>query len=662
MKKYFILLGVLIFAAVYQGCTNLDVVPLNTLTRENFYENKEQVMGALMRPYVHARDQMALGGILNEKSDLTTDQIIWPQKGRHGYDGGDWGRLHYHNWRHLSDEPQIRNMWNNTYTIIGYCNNVIEDFEVLDFPKLGLTNSDRDGYILEMRALRAWAYLKLVDLFGNIPIVTKVGEPLSPTQVSRAEAFKWVEDELLDVAGSIQPLTRGTANRMTKASVYATLVQLYLNAEEWTGTARWDDCIRYSDMIISGAGGSLGATMALDPDIDVTFSNTNSARSVEAIWMGAYNENQGTTMSRANSASYNERDMFNSRNNGNNGVVTQAGAFFNYKEKDLRRHSWFYYGIGNGYGGYNHQGPYKDIGRIRNDYVLGTEEYINLPIIFCFKPIKAVIEVSGSSSDNPRDRTITITEWYSPEFPEEFQKLLMQDAFNAADVNTVCKGPLCIAYDRAQSEGRKCEIFISGSYEKEGVAPQYPWSVTPDGKAINDFRHMWQDCKENTGARHWKYKPGLGDDPNYYGNWVIIHRLTDVYFAKAEALMRKNGNTATQEAVDLINATKKRAFLPEYWDSQEAVDAGDRYTTATLTMDELLTESGREFFWEGKRRAYLIRFGKYDFGLDNWWDATGDYENGSGGTLNREVSRRLMPIPYNAMEANPNLVQNPGYN
>jgi hypothetical protein len=126
--------------------------------------------------------------------------------------------------------------------------------------------------------------------------------------------------------------------------------------------------------------------------------------------------------------------------------------------------------------------------------------------------------------------------------------------------------------------------------------------------------------------------------------------------------MRKNGNKATQEAVDLINATKKRAFLAEYWNSQEAEDSGDRYTTATLTMDELLTERGREFFWEGKRRSDLIRFGKYEFGLDNWWDANAGYTNGSGGTLNKDKSRRMYPIPYTAMQANPNLVQNPGYN
>src|SRR5690606_41215091 len=39
------------------------------------------------------------------------------------------------------------------------------------------------------------------------------------------------------------------------------------------------------------------------------------------------------------------------------------------------------------------------------------------------------------------------------------------------------------------------------------------------------------------------------DDPNYLENHYILYRLTEIYFNKAEAIMRKNGGTATQEAV-----------------------------------------------------------------------------------------------------------------
>ena len=76
---------------------------------------------------------------------------------------------------------------------------------------------------------------------------------------------------------------------------------------------------------------------------------------------------------------------------------------------------------------------------------------------------------------------------------------------------------------------------------------------------------------------------------------------------KAEALMRKNGGTATDMAVDLVNEVRSRAFE----------DTTDKlYTTATLTMDALLAERGWEFAGEGWRRNDQVRFG--DFTKGRW--------------------------------------------
>jgi hypothetical protein len=115
-----------------------------------------------------------------------------------------------------------------------------------------------------------------------------------------------------------------------------------------------------------------------------------------------------------------------------------------------------------------------------------------------------------------------------------------------------------------------------------------------------------------------------------------------VYFAKAEAIMRKNGGVATAEAVQLINDCKKRAFTDTNW-------ATRAYTPATLTLNELLNERGREFIFEGFRRNDLIRFGK--FTTESWWDHTPS-----------ATFRNLFPIPQVQRTLNENLAQNPGYN
>lgn len=121
-------------------------------------------------------------------------------------------------------------------------------------------------------------------------------------------------------------------------------------------------------------------------------------------------------------------------------------------------------------------------------------------------------------------------------------------------------------------------------------------------------------------------------------DWVLF-RYADILFVKAEALMRKNGNKATTEAVDLVNSVRQRAFTEAAWEKA-------KYTVASLTMDEFLAERGREFAFEGLRRQDLIRFNKYV--TTSWWDK--DASN--------DATRNIFPIPYKKLQANPNLVGN----
>jgi hypothetical protein len=146
------------------------------------------------------------------------------------------------------------------------------------------------------------------------------------------------------------------------------------------------------------------------------------------------------------------------------------------------------------------------------------------------------------------------------------------------------------------------------------------------------------DCGENEGARLAKYDYTDAKN-NQLANDFAVFRYADVLLMKAEALMRKNGGVATQEAVDLVNQVRARAF-PD--------DNSKLYTVSTLTMDELLAERGREFAGEGLRRNDQIRFGVY---------------NKPVGFRTTEASDKynLFPIPQNQINTNPNLVQNPEY-
>lgn len=165
--------------------------------------------------------------------------------------------------------------------------------------------------------------------------------------------------------------------------------------------------------------------------------------------------------------------------------------------------------------------------------------------------------------------------------------------------------------------------FIKGSVNAKAI-------IVPQVTTISDA------TEQNTfeGARFVKFEIENGIEHNA-NNDFPIYRLADIYLMKAEALMRINGGTATQEAVDAVNMIRPRTGLANY-------------TTSTLTLNELLDERARELAWEGHRRQDLIRFDKFK---DAW--------------AFKEVSDRtryLFPIPKWVRDGAPGVYeQNPGY-
>ena len=74
-------------------------------------------------------------------------------------------------------------------------------------------------------------------------------------------------------------------------------------------------------------------------------------------------------------------------------------------------------------------------------------------------------------------------------------------------------------------------------------------------------------------------------------------------------------------------------------------------------MNEILDEWAREFYYEGRRRIDLIRFGKFGGNSDYKWQWKGGSKEGT--TFNSHLN--IFAIPDTDLNANPNLKQNDGY-
>ncbi len=273
MKKFKLLYIILPVLLMIASCTNLDEEVFDTLTSDIYYQDKNSVIAAVTRPYEHGH-WTGWDGDRWLISELTADQFVWTQKGKHGYDGGDWIRLHGHAWN--ADDSHIYGGWVGPYQGIGQCNLIINDLQQLDYPALGLTESDKSQHIAELRTLRAWFYLFLIDYFRSVPIVESTDEVKG--QSTPEEVFAYIEKEIKE---SLPGLPKnGTAGRWDQGGAASLLVRLYLNAEAWIGAPKYTECAQVAQDIIDGDYG----TYSIDPDYRGPFrSGINGYRSPENI-------------------------------------------------------------------------------------------------------------------------------------------------------------------------------------------------------------------------------------------------------------------------------------------------------------------------------------------------------------------------------------------
>lgn len=110
-------------------------------------------------------------------------------------------------------------------------------------------------YRAEARFLRAFDYVQLMDLFGNVPITTEA-DPVgffNPVQKSRSEVFAFVESELKDLDSKLMASRANEYGRIDKTAAKFLLAQIYLNAKVYIGTAKNAECLAAcNDVIASG--------------------------------------------------------------------------------------------------------------------------------------------------------------------------------------------------------------------------------------------------------------------------------------------------------------------------------------------------------------------------------------------------------------------------
>ncbi len=285
---------------LFAACTkNLNREPLNTNTSETQYSTVngyKQVLAKVYGSYslissygVGTSDVVisALGGDQAPTDyirgtfnlqELTTDEDVC------AWNDPNLQALHNFNW--TSSDPLIEALYKRSLYQITVCNEFIRQSSDDEISSRGFNGKDADDikhFRAEARFLRAYQYWVLMDMFGNPPFVTET-DPIGkfiPKQISRADLFKYVESELMAIDAELIAPKQNEYARADQASAWALLARLYLNAEVYTGTARYNDAVTYASKVIA-------AGYSLMPQYSNLFKSDNNLNNPEQILSIAY--------------------------------------------------------------------------------------------------------------------------------------------------------------------------------------------------------------------------------------------------------------------------------------------------------------------------------------------------------------------------------------
>jgi len=232
------------------ACHKLDVPVTSALTPEVFPTTQAQ-FNAVMGPiYTQFRQDFSIG--YWQVQSHSTDESVQPAYGGNWFDGGRFMQLHYHTYD--KDNPLLNGSWSYLSNMVGISN------QILYILRSAPEGQAKVQAISEMRTMRALSYFLLMDLFGNVPIDTIYGSKEPQTNAQRAEVFSFVESELKSAIPGLS--TVGGAAMYGKPNRYVgftLLAKLYMNAQVYTGTAKWNEAITACDSVIAAAGRGLYA-------------------------------------------------------------------------------------------------------------------------------------------------------------------------------------------------------------------------------------------------------------------------------------------------------------------------------------------------------------------------------------------------------------------
>lgn len=274
MKKIKIISILMIISLITTSCLkDLDTRPLDekTFTADKAYATPESYKQGLAKIYsvmsVSGQDGAGSTDILGLDPgnaqflrSLWNLQVVTTDECKNAWGNDSWVvELNNNSWSNIKNES-IDGVYYRSMFMVALANEYLKQTSDDRLSSRGHNAIKGDVAIfrLEARFMRALAYSILMDIYGNPPFITEE-HPIGgymPKQIGRKALFEYIEKELLEIEKDLKAPRTNEYARVDKAAAWTLLARLYLNAEVYTGTKRYNEVVTYAKNVIN-AGYSL---------------------------------------------------------------------------------------------------------------------------------------------------------------------------------------------------------------------------------------------------------------------------------------------------------------------------------------------------------------------------------------------------------------------
>ena len=230
MKKKFniaVILSAVASLGFFSSC-DLDLMPLNEVVLENFWENKSEVQNVVDACYVGMQENKYL-----------TKAIIWGECRSDNITSGEGVTSCSGLQQLLKGQLKSTNDacdWASIYKVINYCNTVLYYAPGVAEKDPNYTPSDLNVTRAEVKAIRAMSYLLLVKTFGDVPFSFQPSIDDNQNYLLPASPGDSIIDVLIADIDSCKDFApkkyadeyKKNTGRITRQAMYAILADLYL--------------------------------------------------------------------------------------------------------------------------------------------------------------------------------------------------------------------------------------------------------------------------------------------------------------------------------------------------------------------------------------------------------------------------------------------------